>query len=377
MEFINKTVIKYAKCFFIPVLILLTLSVSGCSSLHGRFIELNFEQEDNNQPVRLSDHEVFFAGGYTKSSKVKNIPAKIYNVKLKQLISLEATLNYPRINYGAIKYDDKHILIVGGRCAGMEFNNPIDCSKVAEIYDIKKNKFTRIEDTNLSYIREINTILLNDGRVFIYSDGMFEIFNPKDNKFLLISGVKIKHPIDKTTDIYTNNFYVRSKAMLLNDKEILIFGYPPQSKSKMEILNIETGDIKDIPIDKGILIDGAVKISDGSVLFIGLGKEKNKVNRFDPKTRTISYMPDMEKPMAGAPLLLSNDNILLIRGGLDNPDYFRPTILARGIYDYKNNKVYARKLSHTCSYSTYLVSLNNNTVYISGYENNRPMLYKY
>lgn len=87
MEFINKTITKYAKCLFIPVLILLTLSVSGCSSLHGRFIELNFEQEDNNQPVRLSDHEVFFAGGYTKSSKVKNIPAKIYNVKLKQLIS--------------------------------------------------------------------------------------------------------------------------------------------------------------------------------------------------------------------------------------------------------------------------------------------------
>ena len=61
MEFINKTINKYAKCLFIPVLILLTLSVSGCSSLHGRFIELNFEQEDNNQPVRLSDHEVFFA----------------------------------------------------------------------------------------------------------------------------------------------------------------------------------------------------------------------------------------------------------------------------------------------------------------------------
>ena len=377
MDLGNKTVNKYAKCFFIQILIVLVMSVSGCSALHGRFIELNFEQEDNNQPVRLSDHEVFFAGGWDGNNHAKINSAKIYNVRENKLIPLGVTMNYPRINYGAIKYDDNHILIVGGRCADTKFDKANDCSKIAEVYDIKENKFTRISNTNLSYRYRINTILLKDGRVFIYSDGMFEMYNPNNNRFEMLTHKKNTRKVNPR-DIYTINDIYSGRIFLLNDKEILILGYARSGGSTlMEIFNLDKNQSTNINIDNNFSVSSAVQVEDGSILFIGHGKDSKNVAIFNPKEKTICSLSQLPKAMSGHSLLLSNNNILLVRGGLSFSGYMKPKILERGVYDYKNNKVYKRKIRYSSSFVPYLIPLNEHTVYISGYKDDTPMLYKY
>ena len=55
---------------------------TGCSYAKGKFIELNFEQEDYNQPVKLNDEEILFLGGDYDEKNKKNLTAKIYNIKI-------------------------------------------------------------------------------------------------------------------------------------------------------------------------------------------------------------------------------------------------------------------------------------------------------
>ena len=365
------------------VLILVLFSTCGFFNNKGRFITLNLTSPDGNQPVKINNNEVFFAGGLVGMGYHDPIPAKIYNINTKKIIQLGVTMNYPRSSYGAIKYNDNNILIVGGFCAYNKYGKDLDCSKMAEIYDIKENKFTRISDTNLSYQSYINTILLKDGRVFIYSNGMFEIFDPKNKSFSIIS--KVKKNFYKSTsgkaiciNKYTNNKFLISRAIYLNDNEILILGeLAGNYATKMEILDVNTGEITDIPIDKGFLSYSAVKISDGSVLSFGLGKDRNQINRFDLKERKIYYMQQAPKALIGSAVLLDDGTIFVGYGTINSGDIFYPgTSLVYAIYDYKNNKIYNYKTSHKSFYSPYLIPMQGKLLII-GYEDTKTMLYKY
>mgnify|MGYP005778126273 CR=1 FL=1 len=372
-----------SKSVCVIVLILVLFSTCGFFNNKGRFVTLDLTSTDGNQPVKINNNEVFFAGGLEGMGFHEPIPAKIYNVDTKSMISLGVTMNYPRSGYGAIKYNENNILIVGGFCAYNKYGKDLDCSKLAEIYDIKEKKFTRISDTNLSYKSNINTILLKDGRVFIYSDGMFEIFKPQNKSFSLIS--KVKKSLYKSTsgntilqNKYTNNKFLISRAILLDENEILILGeLAGNYATKMEILNVNTGEITDIPIDKGFLSYSAVKISDGSVLSFGLGKDRNQINRFDPKERKIYYMQQAPKALIGSALLLDDGTIFVGYGTINSGDIFYPgTSLIYAIYDYRNNKIYNYKISHKDFYRPYLIPMQGKLLII-GYENTKSMLYKY
>lgn len=373
---INNKIRKLFSILFISIILICT--TSGCSFSKGRFIELDFKQEDNNQPVALNDNEIFFAGGFDGNDHGKINPAKIYNVKEKKLTSLNVTMNFPRVSYGAIKYDDNHILIVGGSCADTDLDRNNECSKLAEIYDIKANKFTRIKNSNLSYMYDVDTILLPNGNIFIMAGNEFEIFNPKDLTFKIVSKIKKPYSYRKDKYIYTYNNYFTTEPIVLNNKEILIFGYSSMpSKPHIEIFNMETHETINVKIDDGILLGTMVKVEDGSILFIGSGREHKTVYRFDPLNKKLYPMPLLPKSITGSAFLLNNNNILMVRGGIYTPDYIRGISLEHGIYDYKNNKVYKRKFRYDCFYQPYIIPLSNNMVYISGFKYEKPMLYKY
>ncbi len=148
MEVMKKVIKNLYKIMFSVSLSVLTI---GCCSAKDFFTNLDFKQQDNNQPVPISENEIFFPGGsYNKTSKCYN-SAKIYNIKDHKFINTAATMNVPRYNYGAIKYDNNNILIVGGFCSDNS-KNSYSCSQIAEIYNIKDKKFTQISNTNLKYL---------------------------------------------------------------------------------------------------------------------------------------------------------------------------------------------------------------------------------
>lgn len=102
----KKWCLLLSKRLGILLLFLIITTVFGsCTYAKGKFIELNFRQQDNNQPVVLNGNEIFFPGGiYSNDSKCYN-SAKIYNIKEHKLIDTTVSMNVPRYNYGAIKYE--------------------------------------------------------------------------------------------------------------------------------------------------------------------------------------------------------------------------------------------------------------------------------
>ena len=188
----------------------------------------------------------------------------------------------------------------------------MECSKVAEVYDIKKNKFTRIMDTKLSYLFEIHTILLHNNCVFIYSKGLFEIFKPQNNTFSLIVKPKMHEFKYASGEKYvlplcTNYRYLQSSVKLLNEKEILIEGISSRPTTYLvEILNMNTGNVRKIEDTKGLPIHEPIRFKDGSLLYIGAGKDRKKVEFYDAVRGQYINMPDSPKALAGQNLLLDN-----------------------------------------------------------------------
>ncbi len=382
MEVMKKVIKNLYKIMFSVSLSVLTI---GCCSAKDFFTNLDFKQQDNNQPVPISENEIFFPGGsYNKTSKCYN-SAKIYNIKDHKFINTAATMNVPRYNYGAIKYDNNNILIVGGFCSDNS-KNPYSCSQIAEIYNIKDKKFTQISNTNLKYKININIIRLSDGKVFISSGGNFEVFNLVDKKFSIIAP-KGQYISNLHEYIYTINNYSDSNIIQLNQKEILIYGIRPlntvpnRELFAMEIFNLENKTSKNIPVDYNKLsyinIGSLIKINNDSILFIGAGKDKKDVIEFDIKNKSFEYYSKLSKPLSDNGFLLNNGKVLFVRGSLFKPDYVRGTSLEHAVYDYKTNKINNYKISNDSYYMTHFVNMDNNTVYISGYKNNQPMLYKY
>ncbi len=376
-----------SKSVCVIVLILVLFSTCGFFNNKGRFVRINLEPQDHNQPVKLNDNEVFFPGGSYNFEKKGYDTAKIYNIEKQEMKDTHATMNVPRSSYGAIKYDDNHILVVGGSCSNLKSTNLMECSKVAEVYDIKKNKFTRIMDTKLSYLFEIHTILLHNNCVFIYSKGLFEIFKPQNNTFSLIVKPKM-HEFKYTSGekyvlpLCTNYRYLQSSVKLLNEKEILIEGISSRPTTYLvEILNMNTGNVRKIEDTKGLPIHEPIRFKDGSLLYIGAGKDRKKVEFYDAVRGQYINMPDSPKALAGQNLLLDNGTILVTYGTIDSGNLFkRSVILLHAIYDYKKNKVYHWKTTSNDYYSPYLIPLRN-AVLIVGYKTNfassETMLYKY
>lgn len=381
-----KVMRKHYKIIGIFIFVFTTIVLTGeYSQAHDKFIKLNFTDDDGGKPVALNENEIFLPGGsYNKNTKSFNT-AKIYNIQESKLIDTNVIMNVPRNSYGAIKYDNNHILIAGGFCSDKN-KNLYSCSQTAEIYNVKENKFTKISDTNLKYKTNVHTILLDEGKVFILSGCHFEIFNPVNNKFSVIAD-RGKYIPYRQEYIYTINNFSYPDVLQINQDEILIYGVrpfgvvPDKELFAMEIFNLKTKKSTNIPIDYNKLsyinIGSLIKIDDEKILFVGAGIDKKDVVKFNLKTKSFENYNRLPLPLSSDGFLLNNSKVLFVRGSLFTPDYFRGTSLERAIYDCKTNKIYNYKTSHKSHYTPKIINLDNNSVYISGYKTDEPLLYKY
>lgn len=390
MEVVKKFRKNIAILIYIFVLMILTCN---CSYAKGKFIELDFKQDNYSQPVALNDYEIFFPGG--SNDKFGNInSAKIYNIKEKKLTDTKSVMNIPRFDYGTIKYDDNHILIVGGLCSDNTIKRNA-CAKVAEIYNINENKFTRISDTNLEYTLEIKTILLKNKNVFILSGEKFELYKPDENKFMLITNGKYHREYERIVQqrglqtnliSYTKNFYSYSNAFLLSEDEILIYGFrplgfePKRETFSMEIFNLKTKKFTNLPIDYNqiayINIGVPIKINNNVILFVGAGKDKKDVLKFDIQNKNFQQLYRLSAPLSGHAILINNQFILFSNGCIKSPDLSKSTFLEHAIYNYKLNKISNYKISKDAISNIYLIKLNK-TVFITASISNNPTLFKY
>jgi len=358
----------------------------------GNFVNLHFKLDYFAEPVKLNDNEIFFAGNWDGVDWRPVLGAQKYDIKQKKLIDLKSKMIVPRDSYGAIKYDDNHILIVGGEhgCTQRECQND-SYNYMAEIYDIKANKFTRISDTNLPYSCDVQTLLLEDGRVLIYGYGAgsvnehYEVFDPKTNTF---------KKIVKNDKYFTDKDLYDGKVFQLNSNEILIIGrggsQPGTFSPKMNILNLKTGEVELFNPDKRIYkgyINWPLRIDSKTLLFTCQTEDKYNV-LLDVDTKTVTKLnkcPD--KPINGKKILLPDTDRILYLWGIIKPSdvsfaYFMPgKDLSQAVYDYKKNKLY--KYKTRISWWDSLLGTHvrfiplKNAIYIHVHEPEKNMLYKY
>jgi len=336
----------------------------------------------------LNANEVFISGGWVGDAKPPQT-AKIFNIKTKELKDLHVTMNVPRDEYAVAKYDDNHIMIVGGFCPG-SFERQQECRKTVEIYNIKENRFTRLPD--LSF-KDPNIFVLSDGRVILYNSiGECAIFNPKTYNYT---------PVPKEI-LRREHLFNPNSLLELNPNEVLVYPcrYKMSKNVFAEIWNLR--DNKTIPLNiknKIYREDKAerfyydtgspIKISSDTVLFIGAGSDLRDVLKLDLKTKELTLINRLQKPLAGKTILLNNEQILIHSGSLRTPRDWSECMpfleypkvgkgLVWAIYDYKNNKIYKRRTTsywHTRYIGKPIV--DKNTVYFNIMFYNYKTLHKY
>lgn len=382
---------------------------------YGKFEKLKFYPGLWKQPaVAISDNELLFLGGHQEYVK-EPITAKIYNIDTKELKDLGSSMNVPRAGYSAIKYDDSHVLLYGG-----EPNEvlPVDVpyaewkkyAHIVEIYDIKANKFTRIQDTKYlygEYYEGVNpeAVLLDDGRVVLSSLGRnkdkklirhYEVFNPKTKK---ITEYKPKSQ-------FPPEYGDSGGLVALNNHEVLLYNDPYEyvnpdkwgnynyaTRIEMYILDIDSGKVTQI---KGTddFFGGCThrphRVDKNTLLFAEVCRTDMDIVELDIPTQTFKSLGKFPKALSGSNILLDNGNLLFVDGRLvhkfteayvyiDAPMFLYGKFLRYALYDYKNDKLNKYKVTYYFDQGSYNVSSTKlvplkNAVYIRG---NKHKLYRY
>ena len=381
---------------------------------YGKFEKLKFYPGLWQQPaIAISDNELLFLGGHQEYVK-EPITAKIYNIDTKELKDLDSSMNVPRAGYSAIKYDDSHVLLFGGEpnevCpVDVPYSEWKKYAHIVEIYDIKANKFTRIQDTKYlygEYYEGVNpeAVLLDDGRVVLSSLGRnkdkklirhYEVFNPK-TKTITEYKPKSQFPPE----------YGDSGGLVaLNTHEVLLYSDPFERKGpnkwgnyhddiriEIYILDIDSGKVTQIKGTDdffGDCICDQHQVDKNTLLFAGVCRSDIDLVELDIPTRTFKSLGSYPKDLGYSSVLLDNGNLLFLDSYLwgystpfdiiDAPLYLYGKYLHYALYDYKNKKVYKYRASYTLDpdkYSRsapYTVKLKN-AVYING---DKFQLYRY
>ena len=177
----------------------------------------NLRNLPEGTPVYIGDNKLFFAGSYSgyysENKKDEKITcASIYDIKKQKNVPLNACMNVPRSYYIPILLDSNRILVLGG--IGKD-SPKCNVSKVAEIYDIKENKFRRIENSKNAHYNNEQLFYLRD-KVFIVKNSIlpyaFEIFD-------------IKTEIFKTLNNQEETSIALENIQELDNKKFLAVGY--------------------------------------------------------------------------------------------------------------------------------------------------------
>ncbi len=365
----------YRIFFLITFCLVLVGTTTGCSFAKGRFIELDFTQEDNNQPVKLNEEEIFFPGGWNGSNTKKIIPAKVYNIRTKKLSSLNATMNFPRSGYGAIKYDDNNILIAGGSCIGKSGYLSRNCSNISEIYNIKDNKYNKINNLKYSFNDKGKFFIKDDNSILLVSSAGIQLFDFNKKEFIGI--YKFNKNINKTINLDAINLDANKifiwGALFQKDNN----GIFTEEKKLNYIYNISNNYIKNTAIDCLQIYNTAIYLKN-NILFWGGDKLKGNLSILystNEEIKNIGFTDFGTSKSSG--LLLKNGEILLTGGCIDSGDYFTGKYLIHAILNPETQKLYRVKTTSKSLHETFMIPINNNIIFITGYSNMKPMLYKY
>ena len=374
---------KNLKSCVLSILVTITIiTFCNCAQAKERFVTLNFEQETNNPPVALNENEIFFAGGWDGFDRKKIYTAKKYDIKNKKLIDLNVTMNVARLSYNTYKYDANHILILGGSCAETNIKN---CSQIAEIYDIKENKFSLVEKAPLDYRGvEHNTktsFRIDDNNIIIILPEGIMKFNTQDRKFTKLITFNTQLNIDYG-------------ATELTSGDILIWGYSKSAfgvrGTKLRILHLynhSKNTLTEVYREEFTKRDFApsgtfVVIKNNLLRFYG-NEKYGKI--FSANLSSINDFKFQEIGKTNLGTLASSgvaidDKRILLAGGCIKSDYYpfyRGKYLERGILNIKTGKIINIKTNKTGVYNTFLLPLNSHAVFITGYKYTKPTIFYY
>ena len=133
----------------------------------------------------LLDSKILFAGGEFATDQV-SATAEILDLRSLKSVILKSRMSEVRYKHDAVLLLDGRVLIFGGSDA----RDGRKKSATAELFDPKKNEFTRTGDLVLPRFKiGGSSAVLPDGRVFVAgSANRSEIYDPAKGKFSLVRG---------------------------------------------------------------------------------------------------------------------------------------------------------------------------------------------
>ena len=233
----------------------------------------NLRNLPEGTPVYIGDNKLFFSGIYSEyerfgRKKEKITCASVYDIKKQKNIPLNTCMNVPRNNYIPILLDSNRVLILRGNGKG---KLKYETGNVAEIYDIKENKFRRIENSKIACNSFTKMEKINKNNFLLVHAGNGQIFNSTLETFNLIGQTKC--------------YFLQDNIKICNN----------------------------IPLH-GVEI---IKLSDESILFVGQKRKSNTENAMIYNCKENRFLPTGSQiyPQSARTLIkLSNNNILIVGG---------------------------------------------------------------
>lgn len=267
----------------------------------------------------LKDNTVLITGGDRLDKLEVLKSAEIYNPKTHKS-TYTGSLNQRRARHKAILLDDGKVLIVGGN--GL---------RDAELYNPKTGKFELTgKITTVPKSNFLNLVKLNDGRIFVFNDGLIDIYNPKTGKFKLVGKSPYNHNINTVALLPDENIII----MGISSEKIKKDTYEPRTSI---IFNPKTNQfIKGPQMFRERRGPKSITLNDGRILVLGgdtlYSEPVQNIDIYDPKMNKFSYAGVTAKPRVEYnPVLLPNGKIYIVSG-----DYLHHNDLTNNSTKYKS-----------------------------------------
>lgn len=345
------------------------------SGRNGRFVLTGdtIEPRAGHTATLMQDGRVLVTGGEITGSSVIKTPsfhkilksAEIYDPSTNKFTKT-GDMTSPRTRHAAVLLKDGRVLITGGAIDGKHTSEYL---KLAEIYDPKTEKFTKINDMNHAW-NSHNMILLPDGRVLLCSNisnllinSRLEIFDSNNNTF------KEMPPCITT--------YCPDNAALLNDGTVLLASdeFP---NNRPQIFNPETRTFKYTgKMTHYRSFSTATLLKDGEVIIIGGGTRGGFASTeiYNPKTGLFRLAAKINQKRYGHSSILLSTGKVLVVGGDTGMDESLRGIKSVELYDPQEDKfIKVMDMHYIREYKPTLTFLKNENVLIMG-GGKRPELY--
>lgn len=289
----------------------------------------NLRNLPKGNPVYIGDNKLFFAGDYSEyerfgKKKEKITCASIYDVKKQKNISLDACMNVPRDNYIPILLDSNRVLVLGGNGKG---KLRYETGNVAEIYDIKANKFRRIENSKIACNSFTKMEKINENNFLLVHAGNGEIFNSTLETFNLIGQTKC-YLLQDNTKICNNIPIYGAEIIKLSDESILFVGQKHKSTTENAMM-YNYKENKFLPAGSQIYPQSArtlIRLSDNDILIVGgnnifqtrennsriTGQKKTEI--YNIKKKEFSEFATLNRGRSNPIVLNINDKIFVFGG---------------------------------------------------------------